>query len=319
VDLSKFAGVVVSMAGGVDLFGYVGGMAAFCDSFSLQPSLLGQEMGHGYGLDHARRDGSTEDYQDPWDVMSTANAYEQADSNYQFVGPGLNAWNMRSRGWLLEGRVWHGGTGSFDRTVQLRPLHQRNLPGSLAAEVGPYLVEFRMKERWDAAIPRSCVLIHRFADNHSYVMAGTAGNFDLVAGHFFQQGIEAVPFSDFIRVEVTSIDESTRTATLHISRRPAEPIPHFEIGGRVFGGVAVDGGGFIMIGGHVIPVPPRGPEQVILQQLAAYIGMEQLGNMAVRSAARQSALVRIVDEALKTAAALDPLTETPPLRQGNSQ
>jgi hypothetical protein len=91
VDLSRFAGVVVSMAGSVDLFGYLGGMAAFCDSLSLQPSLLGQEMGHGYGLDHARRDWSHDDYQDPYDVMSTANAYEATHPEWENVGPGLCA------------------------------------------------------------------------------------------------------------------------------------------------------------------------------------------------------------------------------------
>jgi len=63
VNLSNFAGVCVSGYGSVDLCGWVGGMAALCDSNTLQPSLLGQEMGHGYGLDHARQEGSTADYQ----------------------------------------------------------------------------------------------------------------------------------------------------------------------------------------------------------------------------------------------------------------
>jgi hypothetical protein len=66
VDLGAFDGVVVAAYGTTDLCGWVGGMAALCDANSLQPSLLGQEMGHGYGLDHARLNGSAADYQDPW-------------------------------------------------------------------------------------------------------------------------------------------------------------------------------------------------------------------------------------------------------------
>lgn len=107
VDLTKFDGVVVSAFGSTDLCGWVGGMAALCDVNSLQPSLLGQEMGHGYGLDHARLNGSTADYQDPWDVMSTAAWPDRQASNADYVniGPGLNAACMRSRGWLDESRV----------------------------------------------------------------------------------------------------------------------------------------------------------------------------------------------------------------------
>ena len=30
------------------------------------PAVLGQEMGHVYGLEHSRRDGTTTDYTDPW-------------------------------------------------------------------------------------------------------------------------------------------------------------------------------------------------------------------------------------------------------------
>lgn len=108
VKLSDYAGVVVSGFQSVDLCGWVGGMTALFDSFSLSPSLLGQEMGHGYGLDHARLEGSTDDYRDPWDVVSTGTfpSMQAPHSEFISVGPGLNAWNMRSRGWLDETRVW---------------------------------------------------------------------------------------------------------------------------------------------------------------------------------------------------------------------
>jgi hypothetical protein len=34
------------------------------------PAVLGEEMGHVYGLNHSRIDGSQDDYTDPWDGMS---------------------------------------------------------------------------------------------------------------------------------------------------------------------------------------------------------------------------------------------------------
>ena len=71
VSLSQFDGIVYSFAGLIDLFGILGGMAVVCDTGSLWPSLLGQEMSHGYGLDHSRADGSQTDYMDIWDIMST--------------------------------------------------------------------------------------------------------------------------------------------------------------------------------------------------------------------------------------------------------
>ena len=104
------------------------------------------------------------------------------------IGPGLNAWCMRSRGWLDESRVWSGPYDGFDSTVTLRPLHHRSLPGYLAAEIGQYLVEFRVRERWDAAIPRAAVLVHRFEANHSYLMPAVSGSEDLVKGDRFESG-----------------------------------------------------------------------------------------------------------------------------------
>jgi hypothetical protein len=144
VDFSKFSGVVVCGTPLLDLCGWVGGFAALCDDASLQPSLLGQEMGHGFGLDHSRLNGSVEDYQDPFDTMSTANAYMAFHPAYGAIGPGLNAANMRMRGWLNEGRVRAITATSFaDEVVTLRPLHASRLSGALAIQVGQFLVEFR--------------------------------------------------------------------------------------------------------------------------------------------------------------------------------
>jgi hypothetical protein len=89
---------VYSFSGAIDLFGVTGGMAAVCDTLSLWPSLLGQEMGHGYGLDHSRADGSQAGYMDIRDIMSTnvGGMFSTSDNNNNtFVGPRLDAWNMR--------------------------------------------------------------------------------------------------------------------------------------------------------------------------------------------------------------------------------
>jgi hypothetical protein len=231
-------------------------MTTLCHQHSLQPSLLGQEMGHGYGLDHARRDGSTADYQDPWDVMSTA-AWpwmEEPNPDYTDIGPGLNAWNMRSRGWLDESRLW-SASGTFDTTVTLRPLHWRELSGFLAAQIGPYLVEFRVPERWDAAIGDAVVLVHRFEDNHSYLMAADDGLQALARGSVFTRGRDDWLYHDYYRVEVTALDPHQHTATLHLRARPRIPFPRVpEIVGTVVGGIEVDGGGVILPGGKIVHI-----------------------------------------------------------------
>jgi hypothetical protein len=305
VDLSRFAGVVVSMAGQVDLFGYVGGMTAFCDSLSLQPSLLGQEMGHGYGLDHARRNGSEDDYQDPWDVMSTANAYEAPNAEWENVGPGLCAPSMRARGWLDEQRVWSTTGDYIDETIELRPLHRRDLSGFLAADIGPYTVEFRVKERWDAEIPRACVLVHRFENNHSYLMPAVGGSLDLGVGDDFESGVKNWPWAGYTRVEVDSIDEGERTARVRLLYRAPRPVP--SIGGSVFGGIPVDGDGILIVGGHVIHVPPRGPERVIVEQLATSLAAAGVQDMGAQLTVRGAAMRSIARTALVQLAALNPV------------
>ena len=51
------------------------------------PSLLAHEMGHVYGLQHSRISGSTDDYKDPWDIMSAASVYSASDPESRSSAP----------------------------------------------------------------------------------------------------------------------------------------------------------------------------------------------------------------------------------------
>lgn len=318
VDLSTFYGVVVCMNVNTDLFGSV--RQAVCDNLSMEPSVLGQEMGHGYGLDHSRADGSDDDYRDSWDIMSTwAPAHMAHHSEFGQIGPGLNAWNMRGRGWLDESRVWKGGAAGYEATVELRPLHRRDLPGLLAAEVGDgYLVEFRMRERWDAGIPRPAVLVHRFQDNRSYLMRGTKGQQDLRDGDLFQVGVSSEPLLPYLGVEVVGIDAHARVATVRIQHRPAAMPPVLgpgrtigggivvDTGGIIIGGVRVDAGGWIIVGGRIVPVPPWNPTFRILEQLALYGASDLSSQPWSRDAIRRDALTAIAGQVEEMLADLSP-------------
>jgi hypothetical protein len=210
-----------------DLFGDLGTPAMVCDNLSMQPSPLGQEMLHGYGVNHARIDGSTADYQDPFDVMSVFNAFMAPDPNFTQIGPGLNAAIMDSKGWLDADRVW---TYSGDENVvALRPHHRRDLAGFLVAKVGNFYVEFRMNEGWDANIRdgsgglNPVVLVHRFdPDGHSYLMPATNGAHALVAGDVFKGSAGAgMQFT----VSVNTIDLVNRTATLNVGLEGGVIVP----------------------------------------------------------------------------------------------
>jgi PASTA domain len=222
VDLSNFGRVVVCLNVSTDLFGGASGVVTPDGNvpIDMSPSMLAQEMLHGYGVNHSRRDGSQNDYQDPWDVMSTAVFPDRmaTDPNFTRIGPGLNAANMAGRGWLDSQRVW-ARSGFFNEGVVLRPHHRRDLAGFLVARAGEFFVEFRVKEGWDAAIPRPAVLVHRFQDGRSYLMASTTGEGDLVQGSVFRS-VDQSGSQLETRVEVTSIDAGNRRATVQISSQP---------------------------------------------------------------------------------------------------
>lgn len=300
VDFATFFGVVVCLNVDADLFGgpvdgypsVVGGPTG------MTPSDMGQEMGHGYGLSHSRLDGTLTNYTDPYDIMSTRSiTFMAADPNYTLVGPGLNAWNMRGRGWLLEHRVWSAWRQGADATVVLRPLHRRDLDGYLAAEIGEYLVELRTPDRWDARIGFPgpvvpVVLVHRFEANQSYLMVGTMGEQGLVQGSRFQVGDvdQTYPFRFSLGVDVLSIDPLGLSATLRLRYRPAADDG---IEGRIIGGVARDGGGWIIVGGHVVPVPPHTPLYAVLQQVSVLHASEAIPDAELQQQLRATAIREI--------------------------
>jgi hypothetical protein len=148
-------------------------------------------------------------------------AYSAPDPEFTAIGPGLNTWNMRSRQWLDESRVWKGSGDSVDETITLRPHVRRDLPGFLAADLpGGFLIEFRVRKGWDAGIPRAAVLVHRFEGGHSYLMHGNSGSPDLIAGDSFgdpDPGEHPISiFVAFKRAEVLSVDAGSEQATLRI-------------------------------------------------------------------------------------------------------
>jgi hypothetical protein len=299
VSLSSFFSVVVVMNVPTDLFG--GGDGAVCDPPSLQPSLLGQEMGHAYGLSHSRADGSLQDYQDPWDVMSTAAAYMTNDPNPRFgsMGPTLNAANMAGRGWLDESRVWQSSAPDFDTVIQLRPLVRYDLSGFLAARVDQYLIEFRVNKGWDAGIPQPVVLVHRFEDNRSYLMSGLGGQQGLTTGGKFQIGDALTLGRFYTEIDVLSMDPANDIATLHLSHRSVVVQPPSPVAGplTVLGGVAEGGGGIVLFRGQIIHVPPRSPVMKIIEKLVEIEASAGLSRTDLRDEVRRGAYSAIADQA----------------------
>jgi hypothetical protein len=298
IDPSRYAGIVVCGTPLLDLCGWTGGMAALCDDDSLEPSLLGQEMGHGYGSDHSGRHGSTDEYADPWDTMSTELAHSASHDEFGSVGPGLNAWNMRLRGWLDEDRVVTVQPGS-QTIVDLKPLHDRPW-GTIAIDVFGFLIEFRARERWDAGIPRPCVLVHRVEGNRSYLMAGEAGNFDLVKGDRFEWGSSR---GTHIVVTVLDIETARRTARVSVKatfQKPPQYVPN-----EYLGGVEVDGGGF-RIGPHgVVPVPPRDPVLRLRGLIDQYATALQVSERYGRPSLQLESLGDIAEEIGRLARAVE--------------
>jgi hypothetical protein len=303
VDLSAYPYTIVCWNVPTDLWGG-GGRYAACDNLSMQPTVLGQEMSHGYGLLHARAEGMGDaDYTDPWDVMSSRASYAADDPVWgpSSIGPGLNAWEMRYQLWLDESRVFSGSSG----TVQLRPLHRRDLPGYLAADLGGVLAEFRVPERWDAAIPEPTVLLHSFgygSDDHlfhSYLALGPHGpsapdSYEFGAGDTLSPGWGTVthvpPMLWVSQAQLVEIDAANLTATIDVTRSTAPLVIQNVLEELRLDslGLRRETGAAIIVDGGVVRVPEWDPTLPLVRQICALRASEDIADPALRSKVRES-------------------------------
>jgi hypothetical protein len=323
-DLSGYINIVVITNPSADLFGGSGGVSAddgrnpVNGMTSLSPSLLGQEMGHGYGLEHARIEGSEADYKDPFDVMSTAAAfmaphpvYTETDDQSRpifLIGPGLTAATMSAMSWLDSTRVW---SAASDRQsiVDLRPLHRRDLPGYLCARVGDLFVEFRMNEGWDAGLSAPVVLVHDYFNGHSYLQPADSGSKGLLAGDVYSQGdVSNRPgrlHGAGLKITVEAIDATERTARLSVEKWADQRVSAGPA--SIFGGVANDGGGWVIVNGRVTIVPPRSPLLRLLEHVGQVQASETITHGLARGLIQQQVYTAIAELAAGEAAHASPL------------
>lgn len=318
-NLTGFFNYVVVMNVPTDLYGSTTGVATDdgrnpdIGVSSLSPSLMGQEMGHGYNLNHSRIEGSGDDYRDQWDIMSTIDGcymaphpvYTERDVRGQpifRIGPGLNAANMWAMNWLDMTRTWTADTSRSQSTVQFRPLHRRDLPGYLCARYGQLFIEFRMNDLWDAALPQPVVLIHDYFDGHSYVYSGNSGTPGLTAGDYYSEGdisttTSAVIHGAGLKISVTDINADTQTATIQINVWKDHRV---SVGpGETFGGVTNDGGGRVFVNGHWYRIPPNSPLIAILEQVVDAQQGEVLRHGKARDLVQRQAYESIVSVATR--------------------
>jgi hypothetical protein len=278
------------------------------------------EFGHAYGMNHSRRAGSTDDYRDPWDIMSARATFLARDPTYGERGPGLNAANMKVMNWLSTSRIWHGPETGFDTIIPLRPLHRRDLPGMLAIEFpGAWgsdglTVEYRKRVDWDSAIPRSAVFVHSRYLGTSYLESSTAGHPDMIKGDIFEKA--GSPLAPSYHVEVIEIADGSDTALVRVAYEPGEPIPGdwHGIPSYVVGQTRADGPGWRWNGRRFVPIPPWNPMAAVIATLDEWFSASDIREPRLRNQALRSVVGRMKSELDTVAAELDPIrVPAPPL------
>lgn len=291
--------------------------AADLGCFSIDLTGVSHEVGHALGLaSHSRMQGYEEEYGDQWDIMSAYKVLHfdrsgdsiPPGSPYFTYGPGLNAVNMDLVGWLDSSRVF-SGRGSPGYSFRLRPLHRRDLPGWLAAKISigyeTFYFEFRMDDRWDVAFAKPCILIHKQSVHPgdgrpcSEIIvaqpdASSGPRADLRDGEMFEIGDRLNLFDLFVQIKVREINTVTQEAWVDVKVREYRM---FEPGaGITFGGVTVDGGGYIWVPGRgLVKVPPRSPILTVIERLAEVEILQTLDRGERGPDIDQLSLSRLID------------------------
>jgi hypothetical protein len=289
VDTSKYAGIITVFNVDVGDGGNQGG-GVLASPTGQSVTFLAHETGHVFGLQHSfdqsdRKDATWSapgEYFDMYDIMSAMNVYDTSDANFELRGPLLCAANLDRMGWLPSSRVWSASANSsssdeFDLVSMSHP----EIPGYMAARIGGLYVEFRTDELWDAAIPRPGVLLHVMSDPNAIVIASDKVNYvdDWQPGQVYGPSDLSMAINGGTQIRIKSFDLGAKKARIGV--RVAAHRPIVTGPGQIFGGVAVDGGGWLILNGRIIPIPPRGPVMALAEAMANVITAEaNLGAIA---------------------------------------
>lgn len=288
VDTSKYAGVVAIFNQDPGDAGASGGVLAGPGDTNV--TFMAHETGHHLGLEHSFDQSDRTliswsapgEYYDEHDVMSAMHVHSDIGHRFSPRGPLLNTANLDRMEWLPAARVWSSPTkNSSDRfQFDLVSLSHPEIPGFLAAKIGGRYIEFRMNERWDLGISRPCVLIHELHDGNSVVVASdrASWNYEWQPGQRFGPSDFVMSTRGGVRIYIESFNLAAKTARISLEVQAGRRLVAGP--GRIVGGVAEGGGGWIILpSGRRVPVPPRGPLLDILRVIADVADAEQVPTM----------------------------------------
>jgi M6 family metalloprotease-like protein len=195
------------------------------DSASLKIEFAGQEVAHGFGLQHSYDDlgsscgGNPGEYCDPWDIMSAQGTFKFRGFAFGPNGPGLNGPNLLTVGWIPQDRQQNFTLGDPETEVTLAALSHPEASGKLVVGISGtpddyFTVEYREKDGWDAGIPENAVLVHHVVHGRSILVhqpgAGTLPDHLGQGDQWIMPGFSGGVF-------VRRIDPKSHTATITLS------------------------------------------------------------------------------------------------------
>jgi hypothetical protein len=277
-NAADYAGVVAVFNADVGDAGFHNGVLINHDI--INATFAAHETGHLFGLEHSFDESDRKnaewsapgEYFDPRDIMSAMSVSAAPHERFGSVGPLACAAHLDRLGWLDAARLWTpptGGSGSYE--FDLVSLAHPEIPGYLAARIGwNVYLEFRTPDGFDVGIGAATVLVHQLRDANPVVLASdkTTWNQEWLPGMTYGPSAFELFVRGGWRVEVVSFDLPAKKARLrarYVARRPIV----VEGPGQIVGGVAVDGGGFVILpSGKIVKVPPRSPLLEVVSQLA---------------------------------------------------
>lgn len=229
--------------------------AVFCLAFGvlvtprfMMTAAVVHEMAHSFNLGHSYSDVNTKvfshadvgEYDDRYDLMSTANAHMYRSAEFGLVGPGFNGPHLDYLGWLPSYRIYFFGRQDSDRgsppetSIRLSSLSRAHrqtsewllvlIPYDRDDPQKVYTVEFRTQENLDAGIRHPVVIVHQISrrDNAAFLYSkllnqgGQGPSYELHEGGEWKVPLDVRYPSRFIRVTVDWIDEKAATAQVTV-------------------------------------------------------------------------------------------------------